>query len=84
LKKPRLLRSKKILVQKFEKWRYNIAMNLLFVFHQFFLAIFVQQDSYTPKNISIKSTPNKIQYSTQLILVLIQYFKKVFDTLTKF
>jgi hypothetical protein len=32
---------------------------------------------HTPKNISIKSTLNKIQYSTQLILVLNQYFKKV-------
>jgi hypothetical protein len=32
---------------------------------------------YTPKNISIKSTLNKIQYSTQQILVLNQYFKKV-------
>jgi hypothetical protein len=32
---------------------------------------------YIPENISIKSTLNKIQYSTQLILVLNQYFKKV-------
>jgi hypothetical protein len=34
-------------------------------------------NTYTPKNISIKSTLNNIQYSTQLILVLNQYFKKV-------
>jgi hypothetical protein len=31
----------------------------------------------TPEHISIKSTLNKIQYSTQLILVLNKYFKKV-------
>jgi hypothetical protein len=38
---------------------------------------FFKLDAYTPENISIESTLNKIQYSTQLILVLNQYFKKV-------
>jgi hypothetical protein len=31
----------------------------------------------TPTNISIKTTLNKIQYSTQVMLVLNQYFKKL-------
>jgi hypothetical protein len=39
--------------------------------------IIIKLDHYTPENISIKSTLNKIQYSTQLILVLNQYYKKV-------
>jgi hypothetical protein len=46
-----------------------IVFSVMFVLHTTF--------NYTPKNISINSTLNKIQYSTQLILVLHHYFKKV-------
>jgi hypothetical protein len=50
--------------------------NAIVLSHQFYRDFVETITPYTPKNISIKSTVNKIQYSTQQILVLNQYFKK--------